>query len=160
MESAARWSCIRPWLLWVLASLSIAAYAVPAHISEQLTSAPIDLVPGNKVVLRVNRVFQDWLILSLEFKRQPRGQKRPELGSYAVDRDSYVSLGSAADVQIRAQINGEPAGTFEAMPATSTNGLNIWRDMTYVAPDRKWHVGPPLARRPSLRTNRASLKAR
>jgi hypothetical protein len=118
-------------------------YAVPAHISELPTMVPLDLIPGNKVVLSVDRVFDDVLDLELVFRRQPPWQKRPELGDWHTDRDSYVSLGDAADVQIQARINDGPSTTLEAWPPNAYNGDNIWRGMGSPAVDRKWHVGPP-----------------
>lgn len=125
---------LRPrWLIWIAATVMVAAYVIAGLISSSPGTIPITLTQGSTAKATVLRVGADTLRTSLRFHGDH--QQRPELGEWAITGDPHETGllrfdKPGAQVRISASTEGHKAVLFEAMPKNAYGQHDAQRTLT------------------------------
>jgi hypothetical protein len=132
-QGQARYRISMPWLVWLVVSLCLTAYALTGVVASQSTFAEVKLTPGYAVELNVLRIAQDRLRMSLDFEGSR--SERPELGTWQSAENStrvgYLKFQNpGASIRILASIENASPVIYEALPASAYGGSVTSRDLT------------------------------
>jgi hypothetical protein len=120
-------------LIWLSATLLLAAYAAAGLVASYSNAVQIRLEPGFQVEVTLLRLAEDRLRADLAFQGDHR--QRPELGDSATDAESHRTgrlkfAQPGSSIWMTASAPNAESVSYEAMPKSGWGANTVYRNLT------------------------------